>query len=232
MKTIHNTIKVLDHGYVSLVDSMSSDLSVVNAARVSFNKEHETITEGDEKLIKYLLEHKHTSPFRHAFVTLEINAPLFVARQWWKHIVGSDHTMDGWNEVSRRYVDEEPVYYIPEKWRLQAKDKKQGSSGTLKEDIALANDFLLKNSYEVGTLRYKSALKDGVAVEQARLFLPAYGMYTSWRWSASLQSVLHFLELRKGEEAQWEIQQYAEAVSTLVEPLFPLTFRIHNGLNS
>lgn len=223
-------INVLDNGYVSLVDSMGSDLSVVNAARVSFNKEHEVLTEGDEKLIKFLLEHEHASPFRHAFVTLEVCAPLFVARQWWKHVVGSDHTMDGWNEVSRRYVSEEPVYYIPEKWRLQAKNKKQGSRGDLPPLANLTYTTLIENTYQVGTARYESALKDGVAVEQARLFLPAYGMYTSWRWSASLQSVLHFLELRKGDEAQWEIKQYAKAVTSLVEPLFPVTFKVYNDV--
>lgn len=224
-----NEITVLDKGYVRLVESLGNDLSVVNAARVSFNKEHTELSENDSKLIKYLIEHNHTSPFRHAFVTFEVKAPLFVARQWWKHVVGSDHTMDGWNEVSRRYVKDELEFYVPEKWRLQAENKKQGSSGYVEDELeSKAHTILLQNSYQIGAARYESAIADGIAVEQARLYLPAYGMYTSWRWSASLQSILHFLELRKGEDAQWEIQQYALAVEELIKPVFPLCIKIYD----
>src|SRR5690606_21252109 len=107
-------IGVLDKGYVRLVDVMGSDLSVANAARVSFARESTEFDDRDERLIRFLAREGHTSPFRHAMVTFEVKAPLMVARQWWKYVVGSDHTMDGWNEVSRRYVDTEPEFYMPE----------------------------------------------------------------------------------------------------------------------
>ncbi|HYF47656.1 MAG TPA: FAD-dependent thymidylate synthase, partial [Acidimicrobiales bacterium] len=122
-------IDVLNAGYVRLVDRMGSDLSVANAARVSFAKEsawiedddgefvRRVLAEKDRRLIRFLARNGHTSPFRHAFATLEVKAPLFVARQWWKYVVGSDHTMDGWNEVSRRYVEDEPEFYVPREWR-------------------------------------------------------------------------------------------------------------------
>lgn len=220
-------ISVLDKGYVRLVDHMGSDLSVANAARVSFAKESKSIAPSDVKLIKFLAENGHTSPFRHAFVTLEIKAPLIVCRQWWKYCVGSDHTMDGWNEVSRRYVDDDPEYYIPDvsAWRGAPSNKKQGSGENLplEEGDQLRKRLLTITSYCDDY--YKDALTSGVAPEQARLFLPAYAMYTMWRWSASLQSVAWFLKQRLADEAQFEIQQYAVAVDTLVEPLFPISMK-------
>ena len=221
-------VGVLDKGYVRLVDYMGSDLSVVNAARVSFAKESTEMKGRDEKLIKYLAEHNHMSPFRHAFITLEIKAPLLTARQWWKYCVGSDHTMDGWNEVSRRYVDDDPEYYIPEEnmWRgLPKEDKKQGSSD---EHIHSNGDILRKRLMTVTAScdeYYKDALRWGVAPEQARLFLPAYSMYTMWRWSASLQSVAHFLNQRIADDAQYEIREYANAVELVVKDLFPVCMK-------
>ena len=220
-------VNVLDKGYVRLVDHMGSDLSVVNAARVSFSKESSEMKKGDEKLIKYLAEHNHMSPFRHAFVTLEVKAPLLTARQWWKYCVGSDHTMDGWNEVSRRYVEDDPEYYIPDDnmWRGAPEFKKQGSS---EEHIHTSGNILRKRLLSVTNScdeYYKDALRWGVAPEQARLFLPAYSMYTMWRWSASLQSIAHFLDQRLEDDAQYEIQQYALAVEQIVEPLFPISMK-------
>ena len=220
-------VSVLDKGYVRLVDYMGGDISVVNAARVSFAKESKEMKGRDEKLIKYLVEHNHMSPFRHAFITLEVKAPLIVARQWWKYAVGSDHTMDGWNEVSRRYVEDDPEYYIPEdnEWRgAPNKDKKMGSEGHLHSN----GDLLRKRLMTVTTScdeYYKDALRWGVAPEQARLFLPAYSMYTSWRWSASLQSAAHFIKQRTAEDAQKEIRDYANAVVEIVSPLFPVCMK-------
>ncbi len=221
-------VNVLDKGYVRLVDQMGSDLSVVNAARVSFDKESKEMNTKDKGLIKYLVAHNHMSPFRHAFVTLEVKAPLITARQWWKYSVGSDHTMDGWNEVSRRYVDDDPEYYIPEEnmWRgAPDKNKKQGSS----EDHLHTNGDILRKRLTTVTTScdeyYKDALRWGVAPEQARLFLPAYAMYTKWRWSASLQSLAHFISQRTADDAQWEIQQYANAVVEIVGSLFPVCIK-------
>ena len=216
-------VNVLDKGYVKLVDHMGSDLSVVNAARVSFEKESSDLSKNDEKLIRYLVEHNHMSPFRHAFIALEIKAPLITCRQWWKYVVGSDHTMDGWNEVSRRYVDTPPEYYHPKEWRNASKDKKQGSEGV--RDDSRTWEIKLKTITEYCDAYYQEAIHDGVAPEQARLYLPAYAMYTQWRWSASLQSVAWFLRQRLAEDAQYEIQQYAQAVKQIVEPLFPISVK-------
>ncbi|MBX5476783.1 MAG: FAD-dependent thymidylate synthase [Clostridia bacterium] len=222
-------IRVLDRGYVRLVDHMGSDLSVVNAARASFQKESDwdlspdgpRLRDKDARLIWFLAEHGHTSPFRHAFVTLEVKAPLMVARQWWKYVVGSDHTMDAWNEASRRYITMEPEFYIPEAWREAPKNRKQGSVGPVDAQKSQALSASLAAHVDRSLALYQEALDAGVAPEQARMFLPAYAMYTVWRWSASLQSVAHFLKERLADDAQWEIRQYARAVYELVRPLFP-----------
>lgn len=212
---------IFDRGYVRLVDFMGTELSVVNAARVSFAKESKDFSDSDEKLIKFLLKKGHTSPFRHAFLTFEVKAPLFVARQWWKYVVGSDHTMDAWNEMSRRYVEDELEFYIPFEWRQAPENKKQGSGENVHEQLGerLSQDMEL--NIRLSMKNYQYALNMGVCAEQARLFLPAYAMYTTWRWSASLQSVLHFLSQRTKPDAQFEIQKYANAVLDLTELTFP-----------
>src|SRR5690625_4627941 len=124
---------VLDKGYVRLVDVMGSDLTVVNAARVSFDRESKELNDKDINLIKFLAREGHTSPFRHASLQFEVYAPLMVARQWFKHIVGSDHTMDAWNESSRRYITENEEFYIPDpyEWRSYPRDVKQGSGAPI-----------------------------------------------------------------------------------------------------
>jgi thymidylate synthase (FAD) len=162
-------------------------------------------------------------------VTLEVKAPLMVARQWFKYVVGSDHTMDGWNETSRRYVTMEPEFYIPEVWRSAPENKKQGSGGPVDQHIADSTDESFRWHIDNSLIRYSAALAQGVAPEQARLFLPAYAMYTTWRWSASLQSVAHFLRQRLADDAQVEIQEYAKAVDSLVRPLFPITVAALTG---
>lgn len=216
-------IDVLDKGYVRLVDVMGSDLSVVNAARVSFARESSEFDERDERLIKFLAREGHTSPFRHAMATFEVKAPLMVARQWWKYVVGSDHTMDGWNEVSRRYVDETPEFYIPDVWRAAPDNRKQGSGGPVVQAASLAAKTVLKRVCEDAITNYEMALIHGICAEQARLFLPAYAMYTTWRWTASLQSICHFLNQRLASDAQWEIREYAKAVEHLIRPKFPVS---------
>lgn len=218
-------IEVLDKGYVRLVDVMGDDRSVVNAARVSFAKESGEFGEKDARLITYLAKHGHTSPFRHAFATFEVSAPLIVCRQWWKYIVGSDHAMDSWNESSRRYVTSDPEFYIVgvDEWRSATDDKKQGSGGPLDPWTGAFLTEALIETYDQGETKYNTALSMGVAPEQARLFLPAYGMYVMWRWSASLQSISFFLNQRIADDAQWEIEQYARAVYRLVQPRFPVS---------
>lgn len=224
--TTENKVSVLDKGYVRLIDHMGSDLSVVNAARASFAKESIEFSQNDAKLISFLARENHMSPFRHAFVTFEFYAPLMVARQHWKYVVGSDHTMDAWNESSRRYITQDPEFYLPssDQWRLAAEDKKQGSAGLAGPWIGSILTTELKDLIEKCESLYNMAIDNGVAPEQARLFLPAYGMYLSYRWSCSLQSVALFLNQRLSEDSQVEIQEYAKAVYELVKPLYPVSF--------
>lgn len=216
---------VLDNGYVRLTNVMGSDLSVVNSARVSYDKESTDLSEKDIRLIKFLAREGHTSPFRHATVQFEIYAPLMVARQHWKYIVGSDHTMDAWNESSRRYVTEEPAFYIPQadEWRSAPENSKQGSGDPVSADIGARLTGQLMSLIEQGEMAYGWAIKNGVCAEQARLFLPAYGMYVRYYWTASLQSVAHFLNQRLAHDSQVEIQEYAKAVYELVKPKFPVS---------
>lgn len=223
------SIKVLDEGYVRLVDTLGDDLSVVNAARVSYDKESGEFEPRDEKLINFLVREGHTSPFRHAALTFEVYAPLFVARQWWKYAVASSHVDDqnGWNESSRRYVTEDEKFYIPgpDEWRSKPENSKQGSGEPINENLG---QFYFKKLIETvasGTSLYHQAMDDDVAPEIARLFLPAYGMYVRWRWTASLQSVMTFLDQRLGHDAQVEIQEYAKAVEKLTRETFPQTMK-------
>lgn len=220
-------IKVLDHGYIKLVNNMGSDLDVVNAARVSFDKEVDTLGDKDVNLINFLVKEKHDACFRHCTMTFEVYAPLMVARQWYKHNVGSTHLDDsmGWNESSRRYITEKEEFYIPDafSWRASPENKKQGSGDALHTDVGAKYLQRLRASVERGTRDYEEALRDGVAPEQARLLLPAYAMYVRWRWTVSLNGVLHFLSLRLDPHAQYEIQQYARVINTIVHQQYPVT---------
>jgi thymidylate synthase (FAD) len=218
-------INVLDNGYVRLVNVMGSDLTVVNSARVSYDKESKELTERDIRLIKFLAREGHTSPFRHAMIQFEIYAPLMVARQHWKYVVGSDHTMDAWNESSRRYITEEPTFYIPkaDEWRSAPENSKQGSGEPIDVHTGLEFSNQLLRYIVQGEQLYQQALENGICAEQARLFLPAYGMYVRYYWTASLQSVAHFLNQRLAHDAQREIQEYAKAVYELVKPHFPVS---------
>ncbi len=204
---------------VKLVDKMGSDLSVVNAARVSFAKESEweSIPEGgkiegllsfaDEKLIKYLAKHNHWSPFGHASMQFHIKAPIFVARQLVKHQVGLV-----WNEVSRRYVDDEPEFYTPKEWRLKADNKKQGSSDeTIEYNIDGAIQFV--------TQTYNNLLREQVAPEMARMVLPQ-NLYTEWYWSGTLMAFARVCNLRCAKDTQWETQQIANQIDKFGEELF------------
>jgi thymidylate synthase (FAD) len=233
MENQNNTVSVLDKGYVRLVDHMGSDLSVVNAARASFAKEVDVMSPRDAKLLDFLARENHMSPFRHAFMTFEFYAPLMVARQHWKYVVGSDHTMDSWNESSRRYITMEPEFHLPtpKSWRLAPEDKKQGSKGLADPFLGSTLTSELERYIEQGEALYKMAMESGIAAEQARLFLPAYSMYVVYRWSCSLQSVVLFLSQRLAEDSQYEIQEYARAVYQLVQPLFPASVVALMGSN-
>lgn len=232
---MNEMINVLDKGYVRLVNVMGSDLSVANSARVSYDKESTELSEKDARLIRFLAREGHTSPFRHATLQFEMYAPLMVARQHWKYVVGSDHTMDAWNESSRRYVTEEPTFYIPQaiEWRSAPDNSKQGSGKPIDvineengyPDIDAGSYYTdaLMAYIDKGLELYDSAMGAGICAEQARLFLPAYGMYVRYYWTASLQSVAHFLQQRLAHDSQVEIQEYAKVVKTLAEPHFPVS---------
>ena len=210
-------IKVLDKGFVRLIDHMGSDLSVVNAARVSFGKRKEAFEEGDAKLIGYLAEHEHTSPFRHTALTLHVKAPIFVFGRWVEHGRGSGFKGIGGGSVEYP----EDGYSVPAAFRRQAKVNKQGSEGEIDEaNRARAMESYLESCRGAVT-HYKELLSLGVCREQARCVLPV-GLYSEVYWTVSLQAVAHFIRLRTDSHAQWEIQQYAAAVRSVVEPLYPV----------
>ena len=229
---MNEIIHVLDKGYVRLLGAHGRDLDPVNAARVSYNKEVTEFGPKDKSLLDFLGREDHTSPFRHSFMKFEIYAPLMVARQWWKYIVGSDHgeqperdtdPFTAWNESSRRYITEDVEFYIPQanEWRKAPLNSKQGSGGPLPRSLGALYTKELENFITQGEALYEQAIKDGVATEMARLFLPAYGLYVRWRWAASLQGVCHFLYQRLEHDAQYEIQQYANAVDEFARKHFP-----------
>jgi len=227
-----NKIDVLDKGYVRLVDVLGSDLSIVNAARVSYDKESNEFTDNDQKLLNFLMREDHTSPLRHAALTFEIYAPLMVARQHWKYAVASTHIDDqnGWNESSRRYITEKEEFYLPlgDQWRSKPANSKQGSGEPV--DIGTGEFYTekLNDLIEYSQGLYQKALDDNIAPELARLFLPAYGMYVRYRWTVSLQGAITFLTQRLEHDAQVEIQEYAKAVNNLVYGSFPKTIDAWN----
>jgi len=229
-----NKIDVLDHGYVRLVEHMGRDLSVVNAARVSYDKESEELDKRDKGLLNFLAREDHTSPFRHSVIEFEVYAPMIVKNQWYKYVIGSDHQDIGaelsfrdpvfaWNESSRRYITEEPEFYAPgvTEWRSAPANSKQGSGENLPAEDGIDWTIWLNSIYGTCLGAYEAALEAGVAAEQARLFLPAYALYVRWRWTCSLQGVLHFLDQRLAHDAQKEIQLYAAAVHELIKPHWP-----------
>lgn len=204
---------------VELIDYMGSDLSVVNAARVSFAKESDwedgkigNTSSKDQKLLHYLATNNHWTPFAHAFLSFRIRAPIFVARQLVKHQVGL-----AWNEVSRRYVDDEPEFWVPPKggWRGKPVNAKQGSTGLLGPD---EQEFYLdeiKTHCENSLFYYNEAIKEGMAPEQARMFLPL-NTHTEWIWSGSLAAFARVCKLRLDPHAQAETREVAEIINKLI----------------
>jgi thymidylate synthase (FAD) len=220
-------ITVLDAGHVELVDVMGSDLTVVNAARVSFNKESvfeksdneqtkDSLSIKDKKLIKYLASHKHWTPFAHPQITMRVKAPIFIRTQLFKHKVGFVE-----NEVSRRYVTDPPTFYHPS-WRSAPSDgAKQGSSGPMPEgdDSDLCTKMYGK-LIEDSLVCYNELLIKGIAPEQARSVLPQ-STYTEWWWTGSLSAYARVFNQRVDIHAQWEVRQYASAIGFLIKSRFP-----------
>ena len=204
------------------IDHMGTDLSVVNAARVSFGKKSKLIctdliqgtydmSKGDKRLIKYLAEHKHLSPFGHAFASFHVKAPVFVARQLVKH------KFLRWNEISRRYVDNPPEFYTPDVWRGKSADKKQGSEGVCQPPLWL--DSTMNQVLDL----YDQMIHDGVAPEQARMVLPQ-SMMTEWYWSGSLDAFADMCRLRTPTDTQAETREVAWQIYHTMEELFPVSW--------
>ena len=208
----------------TLIDHMGSDLSVVNAARVSFGKKSEweyhdsqsmVLSERDTKLIKYLAKHKHISPFGHAFASFHVKAPIFVARQLVKH------KFLRFNEVSRRYVDDNIEFYVPEVWRGRSADKKQGSEGVVELegiDISIVDDYA-----DEALTAYNVLLEAGVAPEMARMTLPQ-SLMTEFYWSGSLDAFADMCRLRCKEDTQYESRVVADQISEKMAELFPVSW--------
>lgn len=204
--------------HVSRMDSMGSDLTVANAARVSFAKHKEELDGSDEKLIKFLADHGHWSPFSHVFIQFKIDAPIFVARQLQKHQVGL-----AWNEVSRRYVDSTPEFYSPDEWRRRAIDKKQGSMSEPVPSQKVVKS--IKEEFDAVALDcYNRLLKLKVCPEQARMVLPQ-DMITSWYWSGSVYAFSRVCNLRLKEDAQAETREVAQAISDHCTIMFPVSWK-------
>jgi thymidylate synthase (FAD) len=235
-------VKVLDKGHVDYVDHMGTDLTVCNAARVSFNNESEwgldfdaierlkscpynkddvrILKDKDVKLIRYLAKHNHWTPFAHPQITLRIKAPVSIRTQFFKHKQGFTE-----NEISRRYVSFEPEFYVPI-WRTKPTDgAKQGSEDFI-EDKTVGNVNSMAYEFVCGEAikNYNYLIDQGIAPEQARFILPQ-GMYTEWYWTGSLAAYARFYKQRKDDHAQWEIRQYAEAVGKIIEPYFPVSWK-------
>jgi len=231
---------------VEYIQHMGSDLTVVNAARVSFKKEREAedweyldlgqasgyfvavLNEKDQKLIKYLAKHNHWTPFGHCQVTFRIKAPIFVARQLGKHQVGMV-----WNEVSRRYVDSEPEFYEPEVWRKKADNVKQGSlnSGLTEHEVNITlyeeDDPVISTPKELqqdSMLLYEHLLQIGICPEQARMVLPQ-SMYTEWYWTGSLAAWARVCKLRLDPHSQQETRRIAELISAKCEKIWPVSWK-------
>ena len=232
MKGFLLNIPVLDKGYIRTVSVLGSDIDVVNAARVSFDKEVSVLEDKDVNLISFLVKNKHDSCLRHCAMSFEIYAPLMVARQWYKHNVGSTMIDDqlGWNESSRRYITENEQFYLPmpDQWRGVPENRKQGSAEPVESSWGAKYTQALRRQIIESHFLYLEALKDGIAPEQARLLLPAYAMYVRWRWTVSLNALLHFLSLRLDNHAQWEIREYAKAINDETMKNFPITTEAWN----
>ena len=210
---------------IELIDSMGSDLSIVNDARASFDKTSQVLNEKDIKLINYLIAHQHTSPFRGVVFKFKVKAPLYICRQWWKHVIASNHNDEqlGWNEKSFRYVsiDDSNEFYIPKTFRKQAKSNKQATVGSIGEDQNQTAIAIYEQQCQASYEAYSKLLDLGVGREQARgVLIPS--VYTSWVWTVSLQALLHFIELRRGAGAQSEIGAYAGAIVELIQPIVPI----------
>ncbi len=213
------TIHVLDHGFVRLDDAMATDLSVVNAARVSFARRKEVMDESDEALIRFLMRDRHGTPFEHNSFRFHVRAPLFVAREWFRHRVGS------FNEFSMRYAKATDEFYVPEPEDVRSQLGKPGaySFEPVTPELAEETREELRAVYEAAWNAYTRLVERGVARELARLVMPV-GAYTEFYWTVNARALMNFLSLRNAETAQREIRRYAEACERFLADLMPVTY--------
>lgn len=207
---------------VNLVQHVGGDASVVSAARASYNKEWDAYyNEKDGRLINYLMKHRHGTPFEHNLFTFEVHAPIFVAREWFRHRIGS------FNEVSGRYAELRKDFYYPDHWRIPNPENKQGSiehdDGYQWNEWCFVQSDKLDKLYEMCYTTYEEMIADGVAREQARMVLPV-GIYTDFVWSVNARSLMNFLALRRAENAQQEIREYTPEIEKLFEQEMPVTY--------
>jgi len=214
-----NTVRVLDHGFVRLDDAMADDLSVVNGARVSFARHKDEMDESDEGLIRFLMRDRHGTPFEHNSFRFHIRCPIFVAREWMRHRVGS------FNEFSLRYARATEDFYVPEAEDVRSQVGKPGSYSfePVPEEVAEEAREKLQAVYETAYRTYEQLVELGVARELARCVLPV-GAYTEFYWTINARSLMNFLSLRNAETAQREIRHYAAACERFLEQLMPVTY--------
>jgi len=214
-----NTIRVLDHGFVRLDDAMADDLSVVNGARVSFARHKDELDDSDQGLIRFLMRERHGTPFEHNAFRFHVRCPIFVAREWFRHRVGS------FNEFSLRYARATDDFYVPEPEDVRTQIGKPGaySFEPVSDELAETTREELRAVYEAAYRTYEQLVEQGVARELARSVLPV-GAYTEFYWTINARSLMNFLSLRNSETAQREIRRYAEACERFLEEQMPVTY--------
>jgi thymidylate synthase (FAD) len=211
-------VRVLDHGFVRLDDAMASDLSVVNAARVSFARRREEMDQADEGLIRFLMRDRHGTPFEHNAFRFHVRCPIFVAREWFRHRIGS------FNEFSMRYARATDEFYVPEPEDVRSQVGKPGAYTfePVEPELAEAAREELRRVYELAYETYERLVEQGVAREIARAVLPV-GAYTEFFWTVNARALMNFVSLRNAETAQREIRRYAEAVEAFLPERMPVT---------
>lgn len=221
---------VLDKGFIKVLGIFGDELTVTNSARVSFGKQKTIFDEKDERLIKYLVENKHFSPIRQVMIRLHICGPEFIMRQLYRHIIGIEATSSyitkstAFNEISGRYVKLDE-FYVPEEWRLQSVDNKQGSADEKMSDEKNKEcSEIYQETIDTILTNYNKLIEKGVAKELARTLLPL-SIYTECIWTLSLQAVLNFIDLRTHPHAQYEIRQYAYIMEDIVKKNFPIVYK-------
>jgi thymidylate synthase (FAD) len=214
-----NTVRVLDHGFVRLDDAMATDLSVVNGARVSFARRKEELDEADAGLIRFLMRDRHGTPFEHNAFRFHVRAPIFVAREWFRHRIGS------FNEFSMRYAKATDDFYVPEADDVRTQVGKPGSYSfePVSDEVAETTRDELRAVYDVAYATYVRLVELGVARELARCVMPV-GAYTEFYWTVNARALMNFVSLRAAETAQREIRRYAEACEQFLAERMPITY--------